>query len=174
MTSEVDVVVVGAGLSGLSAARLLKAAGLKVKVVEARDRVGGRTLTQRDPISGRCTDLGGAYIGPTQRNVVRLAEELGVELFKIYDEGKTVLRYKGVWRMYEGTVPPLTNPLQLLDVNHLMRTVDQLAREVSKEHVFTFLVNLLFVTNKYSLIIVVTRKLFAVPSFACSKCKINC
>lgn len=55
-----DVVVIGAGIAGLSAARLLAAAGLGVVVVEARDRIGGRVHTERE--GGRVTDRGASWI----------------------------------------------------------------------------------------------------------------
>src|SRR4051794_37962289 len=68
-----DVVVVGAGLAGLSAARALTAAGKSVLVLEARNRVGGRTLNHPLP-GGHVGDLGGTWIGPTQDAVAALAD----------------------------------------------------------------------------------------------------
>lgn len=59
-TEEFDTVVVGAGVSGLSAARALAANGQRVVVLEARDRVGGRLHTER--LDGRVTDLGASWI----------------------------------------------------------------------------------------------------------------
>jgi len=56
-----DVVVIGGGISGLSAAWKLHQAGVKVLVLEARDRVGGRTLTEH--WNGVQNDSGGAYVG---------------------------------------------------------------------------------------------------------------
>lgn len=58
--SDIDTVVVGAGVAGLTAARLLTAAGQRVVVLEARDRVGGRTHSQRS--DGLVTDLGASWI----------------------------------------------------------------------------------------------------------------
>ena len=55
-----DTVVVGAGVAGLTAARLLAGAGQRVVVLEARDRVGGRTWTER--ADGVATDLGASWI----------------------------------------------------------------------------------------------------------------
>jgi monoamine oxidase len=58
--SRYDTIVVGAGVSGLTAARLLVGAGQRVLVLEARDRIGGRTWTDRT--DGRITDLGASWI----------------------------------------------------------------------------------------------------------------
>ena len=65
MTEHVDVAVIGAGLAGLTAARILARAGLSVRVLEARDRVGGRTLSHRTE-HGEVVDLGAQWLGPTQ------------------------------------------------------------------------------------------------------------
>ena len=93
-----DVVVVGAGLAGLSAARRLAAAGRSVVVLEARDRVGGRTLNHPLP-GGHVADLGGTWIGPTQNAVAALAAELGLATFAQVDDGNA-LYYR------DGVVPP--------------------------------------------------------------------
>ena len=75
--TDADVLVVGAGFAGLSAARSLSEAGLDVVVIEARRRVGGRTHTVER--SGVTLDLGGQWIGPGQTHIVALADELGIE-----------------------------------------------------------------------------------------------
>ena len=72
-----DVVVVGAGPSGLTAARELKKAGLSVAVLEARDRVGGRTWT--DTIDGAMLEIGGQWVSPDQTALLGLLDELGFE-----------------------------------------------------------------------------------------------
>lgn len=74
------VVVIGAGLAGLTAARQLVAAGLDVVVLEARDRVGGRTLNQADE-DGVPVEAGGMWVGPGQDAVRSLAAELGIATF---------------------------------------------------------------------------------------------
>src|SRR6266508_5665719 len=78
-----DVVVVGAGISGLVAARELARAGRSVLVLEARDRVGGRVLNHT-LTSGAVVESGAAFVGPTQDQLLALAAELGVETFKEY------------------------------------------------------------------------------------------
>lgn len=88
------VVVVGAGFSGLAAARKLRAQGVDTVVVEARDRVGGRTSTRR--LAGDLQiDLGGQWIGPTQTRMYELAEELGVDLFPLQEVGAAFIHLCG-------------------------------------------------------------------------------
>ncbi|TXS92009.1 FAD-dependent oxidoreductase [Parahaliea maris] len=76
--AEPDVVVIGAGLSGLYAAELLEAAGLKVQVLEARDRIGGRLYTL-DDVAGH-PEAGGQTVGPTYGRLIFTALKHGVEL----------------------------------------------------------------------------------------------
>ncbi len=99
VTRKADVVIVGAGLAGLTAARLLRAAGHSVIVLEARDRVGGRTLSE--PISSSAvTDLGAGYVGPTQDRIMALAKEVGVKTFPVYNLGSNVLIVSGERSLY--------------------------------------------------------------------------
>ncbi len=72
-----DVIVIGAGLAGLSAARHLKAHGASVIVLEARDRAGGRVHSQRLR-SGQVIDLGAQFLGDAQTHVSALVDEAGL------------------------------------------------------------------------------------------------
>ncbi|HTI75104.1 MAG TPA: FAD-dependent oxidoreductase [Mycobacterium sp.] len=87
-TLDADVIIVGAGLSGMIAARKVLEAGLTPLVLEADERVGGRILTQ-EVMPGIPVELGAQWIGDTHERMFRLAEELGVETFPQYDEGDT-------------------------------------------------------------------------------------
>src|SRR5919199_73289 len=89
-----DVVVVGAGYAGLTAAHKIAAAGRSVIVMEARDRVGGRTLNHELP-GGKWSELGATFVGATQGHVKRLAKRMDVELFATYAEGNNVYRQDG-------------------------------------------------------------------------------
>lgn len=84
-----DVVVVGAGFAGLTAARALVAAGRSVVALEARDRVGGRTCTEEH--LGTWIDLGGQWIGPGQDRIVALVDELGLATYPQTEAGDDVL-----------------------------------------------------------------------------------
>jgi monoamine oxidase len=98
-TRRADVCVVGAGLSGLAAARALVAAGRTVVVLEARDRVGGRTLN-RSIGGGHISEIGGQFAGPTQDRILALAQAVGIKTFKTYDTGSSVLIEGGTRSLY--------------------------------------------------------------------------
>ncbi len=102
-----DVIIVGAGLAGLVAARRLRERGASVRVIEARDRVGGRTLSHRSK-SGKIVDLGAQWIGPTQDRVEALVRELGLHTFDQYCTGKKILELGNKKRTYKSDITSLS------------------------------------------------------------------
>jgi monoamine oxidase len=127
--TDVDVVVVGAGLAGLTAARDLEAAGATVMVVEARDRVGGRTLNH--PLSnGEMVEIGGEWAGPGQDRLLALSSSLGVDTFPTYDTGRSVLDYRGRVRTFGKFSPPRIPPHAMIDFVVTQLRLDRLARRV--------------------------------------------
>jgi monoamine oxidase len=128
-----DVVVVGAGLAGLTAARQVVAAGRSVLVLEARDRVGGRVLSHTLP-GGAPSELGGMFTGPTQDHIQALARDLGVGLYPTYNTGNNVF-VGGDGRREEfpsdtplGTAP--ADPLVAPDIALAVTQLDEMATQV--------------------------------------------
>ena len=134
-TRTADVVIVGAGLAGLAAARELRAAGRDAIVLEARDRVGGRTLNA--PIGdGKVVELGAQWVGPTQDRVLALIRELGLETFPTWVAGKNIFEREGKLGRYSGTIPR-TNPVGLAEVGVAMKRLNLMAAKVPPQAPWT-------------------------------------
>ena len=125
-----DVVVVGAGLAGLVAARDLRRAGKSVIVLEARGRVGGRCYS-RSLGSGASdvANLGATFVGPTQRRILALAKELGIGIFPTYNTGRNVLFFNGTRDTYEGTIPPVS-PTALVEAQVAITQLNEMSKSV--------------------------------------------
>jgi monoamine oxidase len=134
-TRYVDVVIVGAGLAGLSSARQLAAAGKKVVVIEADKRVGGRVLNI-DIGGGKITEGGAEFIGETQDHIAKLAKDLGLETFKTYNDGNNLYYRNGILLPYQSTgplgpVPP--DPTGGPDAEQALVRLDQMASTINLE-----------------------------------------
>jgi len=92
-SKNVDVVVVGAGASGLLAARQLKDAGKSVVVLEANDRVGGKL--KRGEIAGTVIDLGGAWVGAGQDRAMAEAARYGMKMYPTPSAGSNLIELGG-------------------------------------------------------------------------------
>jgi monoamine oxidase len=136
---KADVVVVGAGFAGLTAARLVAAAGHSVTVLEARDRVGGR-VWNHDLGGGRVSERGGTFVGPTQDHISALATAVGVGTFPTYDTGDDLyvnnvdnplgviapMRYSDTGPL--GTAPP--DPTIAAELVEVVQQLDQMSTQV--------------------------------------------
>jgi monoamine oxidase len=129
MTELHDVIVIGAGYAGLTAAHTLQQANKKILILEARDRVGGRVYT-KTLADGNYIDLGGAWIGPTQDRIYALAREFDVPTFKTFDEGKSIQYFRGKVKEYKGLIPPL--PIgALLSLDFGIKKLNKLSQTIN-------------------------------------------
>jgi monoamine oxidase len=125
--TDADVVVLGAGLAGLAAARAIVAGGQSVVVLEARDRVGGRVYDEQLD-DGTTIELGGAFIGPGQDRMYELAGEFGLATHPTFTDGESLLASGGRLIRHRGV--PRLNPLVLADLTQALARIDRLSRRV--------------------------------------------
>lgn len=129
-----DAVVVGAGISGLTAATRLVEQGQEVVVLEARDRVGGRLWNTE--IGGEANELGGEWVAPYQSRLHALLDDLGIELFPAYREGENVyVDAAGVSHRYAGHEPVAAESMRAYE--DAEAKLDTLAKELDPEAPWT-------------------------------------
>lgn len=128
---EADVVVVGAGFAGITAARELARAGRSVAVLEARSRLGGRALSR--PIGdGKVVELGCEFHGQDDSVSALTARSIGIGSQKVYDtgyriiaDGDKLVRWKGMF--------PKVNPIALADFAQAALRLERMRKEVPQE-----------------------------------------
>jgi monoamine oxidase len=128
---EADVIIVGAGISGLIAARTLLGVGLTPLILEADERVGGRILTE-EVLPGLPVELGAQWIGDTHHRMFALAAELGVETYRQYDQGETSYDLAGSGVLRENEFHAHFKD-ELSELQRVLRRLDKLAAEVPPE-----------------------------------------
>ncbi len=130
--ADVDFCVVGAGFAGLAAALRLKQARHSVALLEARDRVGGRTFTELRA-DGTWIDRGGAWVGPGQDHIHALMTEFDVPSYKQYAGGESMMVIDGKQFRYRGTVPRTLNPFATVNLGTAMLELAQMCKTIPLE-----------------------------------------
>ncbi|WHX98224.1 flavin monoamine oxidase family protein [Neobacillus sp. DY30] len=124
---QTDVIIIGAGLSGLAAARTLKKNGNTVTVLEAQSRVGGRILSTI--IKGSILDLGAQWVSPHQHRIQTLIKEFGLTTTPTYKQGTSLYSLLGKKKRGLGNKPPFS-PLSLLDITLIEHTVKNMLKSI--------------------------------------------
>lgn len=126
---QTDVIIIGAGLSGLAAARTLKKNGKTVTVLEAQSRVGGRILSTS--IKGSIFDLGAQWVSPHQHRIQTLIKEFGLSTTSTYKEGTTLFALLGKKKQGLGNKPPFSR-LSLLDITSFENAVKKMLENIER------------------------------------------
>ena len=133
-TNRVDVVVVGAGFAGLMAARNLKRRGRNVVVLEARNRVGGRTKAGQ--IAGQLVDTGGMWVGPSQTRLLEIVKEYSLHTLPQFVEGRDIALLAG--KRTTGLREDLgLSHSDNAEMDRVVRELDRLSQEVPLEAPWT-------------------------------------
>ncbi|MBF6466867.1 FAD-dependent oxidoreductase [Nocardia beijingensis] len=130
--TDVDFCVIGGGFAGLTAALRLKQMGRSVALLEARDRLGGRTFTEmRD--DGAWIDRGGAWIGPGQDRIQALMTEFAVPSYKQYTDGEAMMVVDGKQHRYTGTIPWTMSPWAAMNLGAVFLELGHMCKAVPLE-----------------------------------------
>jgi monoamine oxidase len=129
---DADCIVIGGGFAGLAAADHLCRRGKRAIVLEARDRVGGRTATIA-LADGTAVDVGGQWLGPTQDRMYALCRRFGRDVYPMHVAGDNLLRLRGSNRRYRGHIPFRTPPWTLANLGWVLARLELMARRIPLE-----------------------------------------
>ena len=114
---KTDVVIIGAGLSGLRIAQQLHAAGIGVKVLDARKRVGGRIHSKHiaNALGEGGLDMGPSWFWPWQKRMMALMQELNLEagIYEQYSDGLSVAEYRNGQLLKQAGIASMAGSLRL-------------------------------------------------------------
>ncbi|XP_077984063.1 amine oxidase [flavin-containing] A-like isoform X2 [Glandiceps talaboti] len=128
--TKAEVIVIGAGIAGLTAAKTLIESDVDVIVLEAKDRIGGRIYTTNTS-SCPYVDLGGQYLSPFDFRSMELCEKLGVQIYNPPPVTKNLALYsKGQTTPYTHNFP-IWNPIIRMDLINFFRTLKLLSSKIS-------------------------------------------
>jgi monoamine oxidase len=126
-----EVIIIGAGFSGIAAAGKLHKANIPFLVLEAGDRLGGRVYTKHLS-EDLYLDFGGQWIGPGQERMYQLCHEYGLEYFETYDFGFNILDLNSKVRKFKGLIPKL-DVFSLINMDYVLKKLEKLAKSIPLE-----------------------------------------
>ncbi|KAM9971818.1 hypothetical protein ACTFIW_011801 [Dictyostelium discoideum] len=126
-----DTIIIGGGLSGLKTAYDLKKSNLKILVLEARNRFGGRTDSVN--IGDGWIDAGGQWLGTNNPNLKQLCKELKLETYKQFYQGKTVFDMydDGLIKSFDESLPNFDLcEIGLEYINPIIKTIKEVCKDI--------------------------------------------
>lgn len=130
-TTTYDTIIVGAGVTGLTAARRLTEAGQNVLVLEARDRVGGRLRTETH--DGAHFEIGGQWVSPDQTALIALVDELGLDTYSRFREGDSLyIAADKTAKRFTGETLPVSEQTNA-EIDRLIEILDKLAADMDPD-----------------------------------------
>lgn len=134
-TDPIDTIIIGAGFAGIAAAKKLHEAGKSFVILEARDRIGGRTLTQSLDC-GATIDLGAQWIGPDQHLVWEWVKSTNTPTYECYDSGNNILSLNQKISQYKGTIPKI-DLISLIGLGLAINKFNKLSSQISLDAPWT-------------------------------------
>jgi monoamine oxidase len=126
-----QVIIIGAGFSGIAAAKKLHEAGISFLVLEARERLGGRVYTKQIS-EDLYLDLGGQWIGPSQDRMYALCQEYHMDYFETYDQGYNIIDFQKQVKKFKGLIPKL-DIISLINLDFVLKKLERLAKSIPQD-----------------------------------------